>query len=108
MGGNQLFLLSHDSKGDYKIDLSNTLYGIDQNKLATDIYNKTTPMVRGNELVKLLNDIVAFMLNHVHSIPGEIPIQEYTTKKGGPSAKKIKEVLNSAEDKLLNKNIRIN
>ena len=108
MGGNQLFLLSHDSKGDYKIDLSNTLYGIGQTKLATDIYNKTTPMVRGYELVELLNDIVGFMLNHVHPIPGEIPIQEYNTKKGGPSAKKIKEILNSAEDKLLSKNIRIN
>lgn len=108
MGGNQLFLLSHDSKGDYKIDLSNTLYGIGQTKLATDIYKKTTPMVRGDELVELLNDIVGFMLNHVHAIPGEIPIQEYTTSKGGPSAKKIKETLNSAEDKLLSKNIRIN
>ena len=65
-------------------------------------------MVRGDELVELLNDIVSFMLNHVHSIPGEIPIQEYTTSKGGPSAKRIKETLNSAEDKLLSKNIRIN
>lgn len=108
MGGNKLFLLSHDSKGKYKLDLSNTLYGISQPQLANINEKNTTALVRGDELVKLLKDMTNFMLNHVHPISGEIPVQEYPQLPNGPSSKKIKEQLNSAEDKLLSKNIRIN
>jgi hypothetical protein len=108
LGGNKIYLLSHDSVDKYKVDLTNTLYGIDQDKLAVDIYNSTTPMVRGGELVSLLKDIVNFLLNHVHPIPGREPIQEYLNKDGGASAKKITEVLRSPEKNLLSKNIRIN
>ena len=109
LGGNKLYLLSHDSTGKYKLDLTNTLYGIDQEKLAVDIYNNTTPMVRGGELIDLLKKIVNFMFNHVHN-PSAIPIQEYTNTQlpNPPSAKEIIQILNSAEDKLLSKNIRIN
>jgi len=111
MGGDFLYLLSHKSvipsKGE-PIDLKNTLYAIEQEMLTDVIYGKTNSMVRGEELMSLLNLIVQFMIGHVHAFPGLAPIQEYPSITDGPSAKKITEILNNAQNTILNQNIRIN
>jgi hypothetical protein len=63
-------------------------------------------MVRGEELMILLNQIVDFMLTHVHAFPGLPPIKEYPN--AGVSGRKIQETINNAENNILNQNIRIN
>jgi hypothetical protein len=63
-------------------------------------------MVRGEELMFLLNQIVDFMLTHVHPFPGLPPIKEYPNQ--GVSSKKILETINNAENNILNQNIRFN
>jgi hypothetical protein len=111
MGGDFLYLLSHKSVIPSKgtpIDLKNTLYGIDQPTLTDTIYGKTNSMVRGEELMTFLSLIVDFMLGHVHNFPGNAPIEEYPNIPSGPSAKKIKEILNNSQNTILNQNIRIN
>jgi len=111
MGGDFLYLLSHKSVIPSKgtpIDLKNTLYGIDQPTLTDTIYGKTNSMVRGEELMTFLSLIVDFMLGHVHNFPGNAPIEEYPMIASGPSAKKIKEILNNSQNTILNQNIRIN
>ena len=111
MGGDYLYFLSHKSVIPSKgtpIDLKNTLYGIDQPTLTDSIYGKTNSMVRGEELMSFLNLIVQFMIGHVHPFPGLAPIQEYPSIPDGPSSKKILEILNNAQNTILNQNIRIN
>ena len=109
LGGDFLYLLSHKSviptKGD-PIDLKGTLYGIPQLKFTDEIINKTDPMVRGDQLMILLNEIVKFLLSHVHPFPGLNPIDE--GYKSGASAKKIDELIKQADKTILNQNIRIN
>jgi hypothetical protein len=106
LGGDKLYLLTNKSKNKFQIDLKDTLYGIPQSKLAIDIYNRTNSMVRGEELMVLLNQIVDFMLTHVHAFPGLPPIKEYPN--AGVSGRKIQETINNAENNILNQNIRIN
>lgn len=109
MGGDFIYLLSHKSviptKGD-PIDLKGTLYGIPQPKFTDEIINKTDPMVRGDQLMILLNEIVKFLLSHVHPFPGLNPINE--GYQNGASAKKIDELIKQADKTILNQNIRIN
>lgn len=100
LGGNKLYLLTHDSQGNFNINLNDTLYGISQDKLA-DYEDKTNSMVRGNELVTLLKDILTYLKTHVHSIPNSRPIHL-------PILDKIDAKLREPENTLLNKNIRIN
>jgi hypothetical protein len=107
MGGDELYLLSHKSqKLDVgKIDLKNTLYGIDENRFADEIEPKTSSLVRGEELIDLLDLIVRFMVNHVHPYHGMSPVP--TSVDGVTVDTLLKELLD-AKDKILNKNIRIN
>jgi len=63
-------------------------------------------MVRGDQLMVLLNEIVKFLLSHVHPFPGINPINE--GYKSGASAKKIDELIKQANNTILNQNIRIN
>lgn len=109
LGGDFLYLLSHKSviptKGD-PIDLKGTLYGIPQTKFTDEIIKKTDPMVRGDQLMILLNEIVKFLLSHVHPFPGLNPINE--GYQNGASAKKIDELIKQADKTILNQNIRIN
>ena len=57
MGGDYVYLLSHKSSKSStgKIDLSDTLYGIEEYTLSDEIEPKTSSVVRGEELVELLN-----------------------------------------------------
>jgi len=108
LGGDFLYLLSHKSviptKGD-PIDLKDTLYGITQSKFTDEIIKKTDPMVRGDQLMELLNLIVQFLVSHVHAFPGLAPIPIGTD---GTDIKDILKKLLDADNTILNQNIRIN
>jgi len=107
MGAEKIFLLSHGtqipSKG--KIDLSSTLYGIKEDKYTKEIVPKTDPMVRGDELMKLLNLIVKFLISHVHPFHGLSPS---TVGRDGTRTSEILQQLLDAPNTILNQNIRIN
>jgi hypothetical protein len=108
MGGDELYLLSHLSQktdGGGRIDLSNTLYGIDENRFADEIEPKTSSLVRGEELLDLINLIIRYLVGHVHAYPGLPPIPQ--SIDGVKVDDLLKELLD-AQDKILNKNIRIN
>lgn len=108
MGGDEIYLLSHLSQklnGGGRIDLTNTLYGIDENRFADEIEPKTSSLVRGEELLDLINLIIRFLAGHVHSYHGLSPVP--TSTDGVTIDNLLKELL-EAQDKILNKNIRIN
>lgn len=107
LGADYLYLLSHDAKIPSKgsIDLANTLYGIDQDKFTNDLDLKTDPMVRGDELMKLIQLIVDFLVSHVHPFPGKAPIPVGTD---GTTTEQILTKLLDKDNSILNQNIRIN
>lgn len=106
MGADTLYLLSHKSQkiSTGKIDLIGTLGGIDETKVSDEIEPKTSSMVRGEELMDLLNIIVKFLLNHVHGYHGLPP--DSVSLDGVRKDKLFEELLNA--EKILNKYIRIN
>lgn len=107
LGADYLYLLSHETKIPSKnnIDLSNTLYGIDQDKFTENITSSTDPMVRGDELMKLIQLIVDFLISHVHPFPGKAPIPVGTD---GTTTEQILTKLLDKDNSILNQNIRIN
>lgn len=105
MGSDKIFLLSHRSTDKFTIDLKDTLYGIPQSKLATDITNRTNSMVRGEELVSFLQLLTRFLVSHVHPFPGVPPVPVSTD---GTQTAEILSRLATADNLMLNKNIRIN
>ena len=108
LGGDEIYLISHKSikpnlqKG---IDLNGTIYGIDENKLVDELQQKTSSVVRGEELIDFLRLMMNFMLTHVHPIPNEEP---NGTSKEGTTKQDIVSELERAYEKILNRNIRIN
>lgn len=107
LGSNNLFLLSHISAipGKGKINFDDTLYGISQDKFESEVIPKTSSMVRGEELLELINLIVRFLLTHTHAYPGLPPIP--ITQDGSKATDILKELQN-AVNKILNTNIRLN
>ena len=113
MGANQLYFLSHNTNdtnnttntSKSKINLNNTLYGIDQTKLVEEIQPKTSSVVRGEELMVLIELIVRYLATHVHPFPGLPPLP--VSSDGTNVSDLLKELLD-ASTKILNKNIRIN
>lgn len=107
IGAKQVYLLSQDTshpiKG--KIDFTDTLYGISQTKLIDEIQPKTSSLVRGEELLELLNLMVRYITTHVHPYPGLPPVG--VTTDGTNVQDLLKELLD-ANEKILNKNIRLN
>lgn len=106
VGGDFIYLLSHRSEkpNAKKINLSNTLYGIDQEKFIDEIKPNTSSMVRGEELLELIDKIVQFLVSHTHNI-NKPPIQEPLNTI---TVSQIRAELNAAKTKVLNQNIRIN
>lgn len=102
-----LFLLSHKTSISDKgvIDFSNSIYGLSQEKIMSDIYPKTDPMVRGEQLMKLLDLMVKFMIAHVHPFHGVPPVP---TASDGTTSAQILTELQNAPNNILNQNIRIN
>jgi hypothetical protein len=107
MGGDKMVFLSHEStipnKG--KINIDDTVYGITQDLLNNEIIPKTNSMVRGEELMELLELIVQYLVTHVHPFPGLPPVPVGTT---GIQSQELLDKLRNAADNILNKNIRIN
>lgn len=108
LGGDFVYLLSHKtdipSKSKINLQPKETLYGITQSYFTDIILPNTDPMVRGNELMKLLTLIVNFLGSHVHNInKAPIPIGTDGTK-----IEEIRKILNDADNAILNQNIRIN
>jgi len=108
MGGDDLVLLSHKSKtppGKSKINFDGTLYGISNDAYVDEILPNTSSMVRGEELLELLNLIVRFLVTHTHAFPGLPPVP--VTQDGTDTATILSEMQN-AVNKILNQNIRLN
>ena len=107
LGGDKLFLLSHQSAipGKKKINFDDTLYGISNDKFSDDIMPNTSSTVRGEELLELLNLITRFLLTHTHAYPGLPPVP---ITQDGTSSTQILTELQNAVTKILNENIRIN
>ena len=107
MGGDKLIFMSHNSAIPNlgKINIDKTVYGIDQNVMNSELIPKTNSMVRGEELMELMELIVQFLITHVHSFPGLPPVPVGTT---GIQAQEILNKIRNAQDNILNKNIRIN
>ena len=106
-GADITVLLSHNSSipGKGKINMSDTLYGIDEEKFRNEILAKTSSSVRGEELLELINLIVKFLVTHVHPFPGIAPVPVSTD---GTKSSEILVQLQNATNKILNQNIRIN
>jgi len=100
----KIYLISHHSTELGKITL-NTNYGISQTKFIKTIDTQTNSLVRGEELLKLLEKIVEFTSNHTHAFPGLAPVP---TAHGGSTVSEMNGLLLEAPFKILNQNIRIN
>jgi hypothetical protein len=109
LGSQKIYLLSQDSKSNRGIiDLQNTIYGISQENFLSGenaIDLKTFSSVRGEELLQLLSKIVSFLVGHVHN-PVEPP--DSVSTGNGVTVKDLQKALQSANDVILNQNIRIN
>jgi hypothetical protein len=110
MGAQRVYLLSQDSGGPKgKISLSETLYGIPQDRFIGDvnsIESKTYPMVRGDELMILLRKMFSYVTGHVHPIATMPPVS--VAAGNGQTTTEILQILSNAENSVLNQNIRIN
>lgn len=106
IGSDTIYLLSHDSQipKKQKINLNNTLYGIPVDKFS-EIQTNTNSMVRGEQLMDLINLIVKFLLAHVHPYHGLPPVPVATD---GTNSAEIMSKLFNAPNTILNQNIRIN
>ena len=107
LASDYLFLLSHNSSipGKGKINFDNTLYGISLDQFVDEITPKTSSLVRGEELLELINIIVRFLTTHTHAYPGLPPVP--VTQDGSNVSDMLTEMQN-AYTKILNSNIRLN
>lgn len=107
LASDNLYLLSHNSSipGKGKINFDDTLYGISLDKFVDEILPKTSSLVRGEELLELINMIVRFLVTHTHAYPGLPPVS--VTEDGSNIADMLTELQN-ASTKILNNNIRLN
>jgi hypothetical protein len=107
LGSDKVFLLSHNSSipGKGKINFENTLYGISGDQFVDEIIPKTSSLVRGEELMELINMMARFLVSHTHAYPGLSPVP---ISQDGSNVQDILTELNSATTKILNDNIRLN
>jgi hypothetical protein len=110
LGAQKVFLLSQNSSSPKGvINLSNTLYGIPQDKfvgVGDTLYEKTYSSVRGEEMVKLIEKIVDFLNNHVHPHSNMVP--DEATQGSKTTKTSINQLLADVNNTVLNQNIRIN
>jgi hypothetical protein len=110
MGGQRLYFISQDSSGPKgKVDLSRTLYGITQDDFIGDersIESRTYPVVRGDELMSLLQKIFSYITGHVHPTATMPPVP--VASGNGQTTAEISQILADSQNTILNQNIRIN
>jgi len=106
VAGENIYLLSHNTKIPKleKINLNDTLYGIPPEKIF-EVQQNTNSMVRGEQLMDLLNIIVKYMIGHVHPYHGIPPVPVATD---GTNSAEILQKLFDAPNTILNQNIRLN
>jgi len=102
MGSDKVVLLSHLARA---LDIENTIYGLTQEEILNAVLPQTSSMVRGEELMYLLNLIVKYLISHVHSYHGLAAVPVGTD---GTSSAQILKELNEASQKILNQHIRLN
>lgn len=108
LGGDKVFILSSNSAIPGRggpINFDNTLYGISGDTFTDAILPKTSSMVRGEELLELINLIVRFLVTHTHAYPGLPPVP---VTQDGTSTQSLLSELQNAVNKILNGNIRLN
>lgn len=107
LGADKICLLSHLSSipGKGKINFDGTLYGITNDKYTDEIEPKTSSLVRGEELLELINLIVRFLTTHTHAYPGLPPVP---VTQDGSSVSTLLSEMQNAVNKVLNQNIRLN
>lgn len=107
LASDTLYLLSNVSAipGKGKINFDDTLYGISLDQFVDELLPKTSSLVRGEELLELINLIVRFLTTHTHAYPGLPPVP--VTQDGTSVADLLTEIQN-AYTKILNANIRLN
>ena len=100
-------MLSHTSAipGKGKINFDDTLYGISLDQFVDEILPKTSSLVRGEELLELINLIVRFLITHTHAYPGLPPVP---VTQDGSTVTDILTEMQNAYTKILNENIRLN
>jgi hypothetical protein len=110
LGGQKIYFLSQMSEGPKgKVDLYNTIYGIDQNKFVGDsssIFSKTYPTVRGDQLMILLQKIFSYVTGHVHPVATLPPVP--VASGNGQTSIEINTILANSQNTILNQEIRIN
>jgi len=106
-GSDIICLLSHLSSipGKGKINFDGTLYGITNDNYTDEIEPKTSSMVRGEELLELINLIVRFLTTHTHAYPGLPPVP---VTQDGSSVSTLLSEMQNAVNKVLNEHIRLN
>jgi len=107
-GADKIYLLSHGSKipGKEEIILNDTLYGIPQEFIENKIEPNTSSMVRGEELLQLLNYLIQFVFAHSHDYHNESPNAK--CHGSAPSKEDIDALFSAAKETILNTNIRLN
>jgi len=105
VGSEKIYLLSHDISQLGSLNLKDNHYGITQETYISNIDPMTNSLVRGEELLKLLEKMADFMQNHCHAFPGLAPVPQ---AHGGTRTEDIGRLLADAPKTILNKNIRIN
>lgn len=105
VGSEKIYLLSHSINYLGTLDLKDNHYGITQKTYIDNIDPHTNSLVRGEELLKLLEKMADFMQNHCHALPGLAPVPQ---AHGGTRTEDIGRLLADAPKTILNKNIRIN
>lgn len=108
MGGQKIYFISQDANSNKGfIKLTDTIYGIKQDSFVgpDGFDNKTFSSVRGEELISLLEKIVAFLSAHVHN---PISPPDPVAAGNGQTIGEIQQLLQAAATTILNGNIRIN
>jgi hypothetical protein len=108
IGADEIYFLSHKSDvvpNKNKVDLTGSLYGIEQDKIIDNILPNTSSLVRGEELLELINLIVRFLITHAHPFPGLPPV---SVTEDGSTINNLLSELSLATKKILNKKIRMN
>lgn len=105
--GDKIFLLSQTTgiPGKGVINFDGTVYGISGDKYIQEFIPKTSSLVRGEELMELINLIVRFLLTHTHNYPMLPPNPK---SYDGVTAEEVLSEIQNAYTKILNANIRLN
>ena len=105
-GAEKIYLFSHDSSDINGKILLGDNYGMNQVELIKDVEKKTSPMVRGDKLIELLELMKQYMVSHTHKYPQLAACP--TCTDGVTTNTQLEQKLEEAKETMLNKNIRIN